>query len=175
LGYFLLGPIRRLLQNPEKFVGPYVKPGMKVLEVGPGMGFFTLPMARMVGETGKVYSVDVQEQMIRALQRRATKAKLAGRIEARICSENSLGVDDLRGQIDFVLAFAVVHEIPDSRRLFREIFEVLKEDRLMLFSEPKGHVSSEEFAQSELTAFAAGFNRVTTLYIPKSHSTILKK
>jgi SAM-dependent methyltransferase len=113
--------------------------------------------------------------MIRALQRRATKAKLAGRIEARICSENSLGIDDLRGQIDFVLAFAVVHEIPDSRRLFTEIFEVLKEDRLMLFSEPKGHVSSEEFAQSELAAFAAGFNRVTTVHIPKSHSTILKK
>ena len=49
LGYVLASPVRRLLQNPAEVVGPYVRPGMTVLEPGPGMGFFTLEMARQRG------------------------------------------------------------------------------------------------------------------------------
>jgi cyclopropane fatty-acyl-phospholipid synthase-like methyltransferase len=46
-------PIRRLLHNPEKILGPYVKPGMTVMDVGCGMGFCSIAMAKMVGEDGK--------------------------------------------------------------------------------------------------------------------------
>jgi len=55
--------MRRLFQDPETILSPYIKSGMKVLEVGPGMGFFSLPMARLIGETGRIYCVDLQEKM----------------------------------------------------------------------------------------------------------------
>ena len=64
MGYFHLGPIRKMLHDPRKILGSYVETGMKVLDVGPGMGFFTLYLARMVGEGGRVYAIDLQEKMI---------------------------------------------------------------------------------------------------------------
>ena len=44
MGYFLVNPMRRLRQNPDDIISPYVKEGMRVVEVGPGMGYFTIPM-----------------------------------------------------------------------------------------------------------------------------------
>lgn len=60
IGYLLASPIRRLLHNPRKILAPYVRDGMTVLEPGPGMGFFTLELARMVGPTGRVVALDMQ-------------------------------------------------------------------------------------------------------------------
>jgi SAM-dependent methyltransferase len=45
IGFPLASPARRLVQNPESIVEPFVKNNMRVLEIGPGMGFFTLAMA----------------------------------------------------------------------------------------------------------------------------------
>jgi ubiquinone/menaquinone biosynthesis C-methylase UbiE len=53
IGYLLASPLRRLVQKPEVILRPFLSNGMRVLEVGPGMGFFTLPMARMVGSAGR--------------------------------------------------------------------------------------------------------------------------
>ena len=69
LGYFLVSPIRRWMQNPDELIAPYVTPGMTVLEPGPGMGFFTLPLARRVG-SGRVIAVDIQPKMLNALRRK---------------------------------------------------------------------------------------------------------
>ena len=74
-------PLRRLLHDPQKIVGPYVKPGMTVMDVGCGVGWFSIPMARMVGDHGKVIAVDLQQQMLDMLRRRAEKAGVAARIE----------------------------------------------------------------------------------------------
>ncbi len=59
LGYLLASPLRRLLENPERMLRPYVRPGMTVLEPGSGMGFFSLPLARLVGAEGRVVCVDL--------------------------------------------------------------------------------------------------------------------
>ena len=56
---------------------------MTVLEPGPGMGFFTLELARLVGPEGRVIAVEVQPQMIAGLRRRAERATLIDRIETR--------------------------------------------------------------------------------------------
>ncbi|MBU1207873.1 MAG: hypothetical protein KKH04_13245 [Proteobacteria bacterium] len=45
VGYLLASPLRKLFQNPKKILEPYVQKDMKVLDVGPGMGFFTLPLS----------------------------------------------------------------------------------------------------------------------------------
>src|SRR6516162_8337733 len=109
----LAGPFRRLLHDPAAIVTPFVRAGMTVLEPGPGMGFFTLELARLVGPSGRVIATDLQPAMIARLKRRAGKAGLLERIDARAASPHSLNVSDLNGSVDFTLAFAVVHEIAD--------------------------------------------------------------
>ncbi len=52
--------------------------------------------------------------------RRAKRAGLSQRIEARVCRQNSLEVSDLANRIDFVLLFALVHEVSDKEKLFSE-------------------------------------------------------
>ena len=91
---------------------PFVRVGMTVVEPGPGMGFFTLELARLVGPEGRVIAVDVQPQMIAGLRRRAERAGLIDRIETRLASAVTIGLEAYDGSADFVLAFAVVHEMP---------------------------------------------------------------
>lgn len=77
MGYLLLCPFRRIGQNPGKILAPYVTNGATVLEVGPGMGFFTLPVAKMAGPNGKVVCVDLQEEMLAMLASR--RCAMSGR------------------------------------------------------------------------------------------------
>lgn len=151
VGYFLLSPLRRWMQDPDRLLMPYVTPGMLVLEPGPGMGFFTLPLARRVG-SGRVVAIDVQPKMLEALRRRAQNAGLLQRIETRLAAPDSLGIADLNGQIDFMLAFAMVHELPSAATFFREAAAALKPGGRMLLAEPAGHVKQSKF--DEELAFA---------------------
>ncbi|MGD0590251.1 MAG: class I SAM-dependent methyltransferase [Bacteroidota bacterium] len=175
LGYVLASPLRRLYQNPEKILSPYLRQGMKVLEVGPGMGFFSLPIAKFIGETGRIFCVDLQEKMLQSLRRRAVRANILGRMEMRLCSESSLQIDDLAGSIDFALAFAVVHEVPDQKLLLKEIYSSLKKDGLLFLSEPKGHVTKEEFEKTCVFAQSNGMKKVDSPNIRGNHSAVLKK
>ena len=175
LGYLLASPVRRLMQDPEAIVRPYVREGMNVLDIGCGMGFFSLPLARLVGETGKVVCVDLQEKMIRGLIRKAEKAGLSGRIDARVCRNDSLGVGDLVDTIDFVLVFALAHEVPDKERLFSEIYHTMKRDGNLLLAEPTGHVSKPDFEKTVSIAQSEGFAVLHDLNIRRSRAVLLQR
>jgi len=120
IGFFLASPIRKLRHNPSAILRPYLREGMIVIEPGPGMGFFTLELARIVGNKGKIVAIDVQTKMIESLRRRSQKAGLDDRIDLRLAGPKSMGISDLVGKVDFVLAFAVVHEMPDAGQFFKE-------------------------------------------------------
>lgn len=175
IGYLLASPLRKLLQNPEKILGPYIGKGMIVADIGCAMGFFSLALARMVGAEGKVICSDIQENMLKTLERRAKKAGLADRILTRLCSEDSFNLHDFREQADFALAFAVVHELPNSSMFFSEISEILKPGAKLLIAEPKGHVSKEEFEITVSVAEQSGFESAGRPRIPYSHAVILEK
>ena len=87
MGYLLINPLRKLLEKPNKLLGQFVEEGMTVLEPGSGMGYFTLPLARMVGPEGRVVAVEIQPKMLAVLERRAHKAGLSQRIELRQANE----------------------------------------------------------------------------------------
>lgn len=157
VGYLLLSPLRKLLENPAKLLGPLVRQGMTVLEPGCAMGFFTLPLARMVGPEGRVIAVDIQPRMLAALSRRARKAGLAERIEIRRAQEGSLGIGDLRHAVDFAAALHVAHEMPSQSDFFAQIRQALKPGGQLLVIEPKGHVSLENFGRTAAIAESAGF------------------
>jgi len=173
LGYFHLGPIRKIFENPRKILSPLVKKGMKILEPGCGMGFFTLEAARLAGPEGRVYAVDLQPRMIGALERRVRRARLAGTVEARICPADTMGVSDLDGSIDLVLAFCLVHEVPDAERFFREVRQALRPGGCCVVLEPAGHVSEEAFESTLEAARGAGLSVTAGPDVYKSHTAVL--
>jgi cyclopropane fatty-acyl-phospholipid synthase-like methyltransferase len=174
-GYLLASPLRRLLMDPVAIVKPYLREGMTVLEPGPGMGFFTLEMARQVSTSGRVVAVDVQPRMIAGLKRRLAKAGLLERTEARLVPSDSLGLQDLNGKVDFVLAMAVVHEIPSSSHFFAEVAEAMKPGATLLLAEPSGHVKKDAFEAELQDAAAAGLEVIDRPVIRRSQAALLKK
>lgn len=175
VGYFLVSPLRRLFHNPDELLAAFVTPGMTVLDVGPGMGFFTLPLATMVGPTGRVVCVDVQERMLQALMKRARAAQLAARILTHVCEPMSLGLDDFAGRIDFALAFAVVHEMSDPPGFFSGVARLLKPGARCLVAEPRGHVAPPAFEAMLAAARQAGLSEEDRPSIRWSRTAVLKK
>jgi ubiquinone/menaquinone biosynthesis C-methylase UbiE len=173
LGYLLASPVRRLLQDPTRIVAPHVREGMTVLEPGPGMGFFTLELARAVGPRGRVVAIDLQPRMLAGLRRRAARAGLAARIETRQARPDSLCVKDLAGMVDLVFAFAVVHELPDAGRFFAEVSPTLKPGGTVLIAEPAGHVKAADFEASMAAAARAGLRREPGPTIARSLTAVL--
>ncbi len=173
-GYLLVSPLRRLFQNPEEILRQYIGEGMTVLDIGCGMGYFSLPIARLVGDSGRAVCIDLQEKMIHGLMRRARKAGLADRIDARTCRQDSLGMNDLAGKVDFALAFALVHEVPDKGRFFSQVRPVMKRTGRLLIAEPKGHVTGQEFDNAVSIARRTGFEAVQEIGIRRCHAVLLQ-
>lgn len=174
IGYFLISPIRRWMQNPDEVIAPYVTPGMMVLEPGPGMGFFTLPLARRVG-SGRVIAVDIQPRMLDALRRRARKAGLGQRIETRLGRPDSLEIDDLRGSVDLVVAVAVVHEMPSAAAFFHQASAAMAPGGQLIFAEPAGHVTEARFAEELEWAHRAGLAVTGRPIVKRCHAALLAK
>lgn len=145
--------IRRWLQNPRKILKPHIKEGMVVLDLGCGPGFFTIEMAQMVGETGRVIACDLQEGMLRKLKSKIEATKLEERITLQKCEENRIGVPP---GVDFVLAFYVVHEVPDKAGLFAELASIIRSTGQVFMVEPSFHVSKRAFEDTIEIARAAG-------------------
>jgi len=158
IGYFLINPLRKLVESPEKLLSAFVQEGMTVLEPGCGMGYFTLPLARLVGPLGRVVAVDLQPRMLRALERRAVRTGLRDRIELRLAGRENLGLGDLAGAVDFAAALYVVHEVPDQAAFFAEVHSTLRPGGRLLVVEPKGHVSAGAFDRTLAAARGAGFD-----------------
>jgi ubiquinone/menaquinone biosynthesis C-methylase UbiE len=175
IGYFLLSPLRQLAQDPTKILAPYVREGMTVFEPGAGMGYFTLELARMVGASGRVVVVDIQPKMLGSLKRRAAKRGLLERIDTHLVQPDSLGLADLAAKVDFALAFAMVHEMPDASRFFAETARTLKPGASLLLAEPRGHVKEAEFENELRAAAAAGLQLADRPPIGRSHAALLKK
>ncbi len=174
-GYFLINPFRKYWHNTNQLLGNYLSPGMNVVDYGCAMGYFSLTMARIVGPSGKVYAFDIQPQMIVRLLKRASKSGLSQQVDARLVAGNKIIFQDLKGLIDFELLFAVAHEVEDRAALFVELFRMMKPDGLLLFAEPVGHVSNDEFRQSVALAESSGFVQIEELEIRNSNAVLLKK
>ena len=136
--------IRKFLQNPRRILRDYVKEGMTVLDVGCGPGVFTVEMANMVGDSGKVIAADLQEGMLQKLANKIKGTGLEKRIKLHKCESDKIGISD---SVDFVLAFYMIHEVPDHGGFFEEIRGLLKPDGRLLVVEPKFHVSKIAFAE----------------------------
>ena len=164
-------PIRRLLQNPKRILGKYIKEGMVVLDVGCGPGFFTVEMAKMVGDHGKVIAVDVQRGMLDRLRKKIRGTELEKRIVLHKCEEDHIGVTE---KVDLVLAFFMVHEVPDQERFLREIGLILRPDGIFIIAEPKVHVSRGAFQDTIDNLIRLGFEHGRSMNVFIGRAAVLK-
>jgi len=157
LAYTFDNPLRTLLHRPECLFDGLVREGQTVMDIGCGMGHFSLGLARMVGEAGRVIAVDVQEGMLRRVRQRAARAGLLDRIELRQAGAEQMNIEE---RVDFVLAFWMVHEVPDKSAFFAEVKRLLKPEARLLMAEPKVHVTRVAFEGEVAQAGAAGLKLV---------------
>jgi ubiquinone/menaquinone biosynthesis C-methylase UbiE len=134
--------IRRLMQNPQKILKPYINNNMTVMDMGCGPGFFTIEMANLLNGSGKVIAVDLQERMLEKIKAKIKDTNLEERIILHKCQEDTIGINE---PIDFVLAFYMIHEVPNPERLLDELISKLKTNGKILIAEPKIHVSKNDF------------------------------
>ena len=163
---------RKMIHDPYKILGSYIKAGDTVLDVGPGMGYFTIPMARMAGVEGRVIAADIQEKMLLALKKRAGQAGVDKSITVHLSSRDFLGIKE---QVNFILAFWMVHEVPDRKRFLNELFSVLKDNGTFLLAEPGIHVTKANFEKTVNSAEQAGFTISARPEIFLSRSVLFKK
>jgi len=134
--------LRRLFQNPGRILKSYIKSGMTVLDIGCGPGFFSIEIAKMLKGSGIVIAADLQEGMLDKVSKKISGTNVEKSIKLHKCSENEIRVSE---RVDFVLAFYMIHEVPDKEKLFREIKSILKPGGLVFIAEPAFHVSKTEF------------------------------
>ena len=144
---------RQWLQNPRKILAPYIKEGMTVLDFGCGPGFFTLEMARLAGESGRVIACDLQEGMLEKLRAKIKARPFEKTITLHKCQSDCIGMTET---VDFILAFYMLHEVPDQLRHLTEMGSLLKPSGKFLVVEPSFHVSKSEFSETLNKAKAAG-------------------
>jgi ubiquinone/menaquinone biosynthesis C-methylase UbiE len=163
-------PLRKLLHNPDAILSPYVHPKNKVIDIGAGMGYFSIPLAKCVGPSGHVTAIDIQSQMLSALVKRSQRFGVAERITPYLATPGSLG---RHSKADFILAFWMVHEVSNQKGFLTEIYDLLKPDGLFLLVEPKIHVSKRGFLRTLETAEDIGFFIKDNPKIRISHSALL--
>jgi ubiquinone/menaquinone biosynthesis C-methylase UbiE len=136
------------------------------------MGYFTIAIAKLVGPTGRVIAADLQRHMLEAIYHRAIRAKVQDRIIVLQTKPNEIGVTT---QIDFCLAFWMVHEVRNRRQFLSQIASVLKPGGTMLVAEPKIHVSKINFIATLNLAKEVGFEVIDLPKIFLSNAAALKK
>ena len=172
LAYTFDNPLRRLIHNPLKIVAPYLAESGTAVDIGCGMGYFTMAMARAVGDDGKVYACDIQQKMLDITLRRAERMKLSVPVVPVLASADSL---NLEGKADFVLVFWAAHEFPDRPGLFRQVRSVLKKDGRFLLTEPRFHVGNDLFRSITSAAVAAGLEAVEPPAIAFSRTALFTR
>ena len=169
---WLATPLRRLMHNPEKILRGLIEKGQTVVDLGCGPGYFTLPMARLVGEKGLVIAVDLQQEMLDRLRQRAEHAGLMPRIRLHKCEADRIGVRDL---VDFALAFYMVHEVVDAEEYLRQVHDLLKAHGRLLLVEPKVHVSASAFGKTVEVARRVGLTVIAEPRIALSRAVLMER
>ncbi|BCS93258.1 Arsenite methyltransferase [Metallosphaera sp. J1] len=133
--FVLDNPIRRAFSPPTRIVSRFrdsVKPGMVVLDVGSGPGFFLPLLSRLVGEKGKVWAVDPDPRAIEKVKRKGLS-----NVEARVGSASSLSfLED--GSVDFVFSNLVICCLVDHKGAISEMRRVMKPGARAYVSSRKG-------------------------------------
>jgi ubiquinone/menaquinone biosynthesis C-methylase UbiE len=127
-------PIRRRFWQPpqEMPLRHGIQKGMRVLEVGPGRGRYTVTTAKHVGELGEVVAIDIEPRIIQKLQHILVEQGVKN-VKAELANVHELPYET--ESFDAVYLMSVIGEIPKPEIAFREFNRVLKPEGSLAFSE----------------------------------------
>jgi len=121
----LLWPRRAILEEAG------TRPGMRVLDYGCGPGSYVLPASQMVGETGRIYALDMHPLAIARIRKLCARRKLTN--VTTILSDCNTGLGE--SEVDVALLHDVLHDVEDPALLLRELHRVLKPQGLLSASD----------------------------------------
>jgi len=134
--------LRLFLQNPRIVLKKYIRSGMTVLDLGCGTGFFTLEIAKLLNNNGKVIASDVQKGMLELLKQKLRNNELQRLIKIHHNQENALCLTE---RVDFILAFYSFHEMKYIDSIILDLTRIVKPETMIFISEQKFHVSKNTF------------------------------
>ncbi len=164
--------LRKWLHNPKKIFGEFIKDNSVILDVGCGSGFFTIELAKMMNNSGKIIAADLQKGMLKKVEQKIKGKEIEERIVLHKCNKDKIGISE---KVDFVLAFYMVHEVPDEYKFLKEIKMILKPDGIFYVVEPKFHVSKIDFKNTINKATALGFKPIKKPRIFWSRAMIFRR
>ena len=163
---------RKWLQNPQKILSPYIKKGMTVLDIGFGPGFFSIDMAHLVGESGRVIALDLQEGMLQKLQEKIQGTELEKRFTLQKCEKDRICISE---DVDFIRVFYMFHEVTNQDDFLKEIGSILKPNGQVLIVEPPFHVSKSAFKEMIRKAQKTGLVLIENPKVFLSKAVVLKR
>lgn len=146
-------PIRKFIQNPHKILRPYISSNMTVLDFGCGPGYFAVEIAKMLSGNGKVIAADLQDGMLAKVKKKIEGTDLEKKILLHKCAQDKIWVTE---EVDFILAFYVIHEVPEKKKLFEQFKSILKPGGKILIIEPNFHVTKNAFEEMINTLQSVG-------------------
>jgi ubiquinone/menaquinone biosynthesis C-methylase UbiE len=133
----LLGSrLRGWVQPPRRIVRRSgIRPGMDVLEIGPGIGVVTVPLARRVGPGGTVACLDLQQAMLDGLLARLARPENADIVNVETVCANAQEMPLPDASFDAVILVEVLGEVPDKAAALAECLRVLRPGGLLAVTE----------------------------------------
>jgi ubiquinone/menaquinone biosynthesis C-methylase UbiE len=173
---------RELEEMPETALDNIgIQKGMTVADMGAGSGYFTVRLAKRVGNSGTVYAVDVQPAMLSLIRKRMHEQKLTN-IKPILASESDPGLP--KNALDLILMVDVYHELSQPQKVLRKLRSALKSDgRLVVLEYRKedphipiraDHKMSAEEVRLELEAEGYKLEKAVE-DLPRQHILIFRK
>lgn len=161
-----------MIQNPHRILRKYIHPGMTVLDLGCGPGFFTLEMAQLLKDEGKVFALDVQQGMLDILNEKLNQnPNMRKMVHVRCNTEKSLEIFE---KVDFVVAFYCFHEIRCLDEVISQLKNICKSTTQILLSEQIAHVSKQMFQDFIRRMEIAGFEISDHPHIFLSRTVVMR-
>ena len=172
LAYTFDNPLRALIHDPKRIFGPYLRPGMTVADIGCGMGYFSIGLAKILEGSSRIIAVDMQQEMLEVARKRAVKKGVS---EAITFLHSRDGKLDLERTVDLAITFWMLHETLELSAFIAQIHMNLSKQGLLFIAEPKFHVSKKQFDREIKLCLESGFTIRERPDIAFSHSMLLER
>jgi len=175
-------PEREAEEHPAEVLDALeLRGGEVVADLGAGSGYFTFRIAPQVGKTGKVLAVDIQDQMLDTIRRRANELKITN-VEEVKATETDPGLP--ANSVDLVLMVDVYHELAYPYEVMTKVHQALRPGGRVVFVEyrkedprvPIKEVHKMSIEQLEKEMRVVGLRHLRTVEtLPSQHIVIFEK
>ena len=172
LAFLLELPLRKLMLSPAQLAERLdLQPDSRVLEIGPGPGFFSVELAQRVPR-GHLELFDIQHEMLAKARR---KLQRAGLHNVGLAQGDARGLPYRNESFDVIVLVAVLGEVPDPPAALRESYRVLRRGGILSVTELPGDPDFTSLPVLRSLAAAAGFEVAEHLGTPKKYTANFRK